>query len=508
MRSDDSVVLLVIGPTKRLDSATVLQAADQVSREYHGPLGAGAREAAAAKIFCTVNDDATALDLAEVDAALRKVMGALSPDYAVRMGQRGPGRPYFIVRPLDSLHIENPEEANADSTSNASYAVHIGAALHRLGRSDVAPDALPDDVAKLLLNASEIPLLRERIAEYLRAEQVDRLLDQVADHLTAALDVTRTDLGERLKTLKIDPSGTVDLEGLRWQRGQDAITERLQTLPATFVRTMNTIAERTPAWNATAYTEAIRVASDVRARCAELVEELTLEITTLVFGRYHVSFDAKRAALVLDDELHRRFRAVGHSLAERHIASLRGAVISAGVAADLDAQQRELPGNAPPVDPVGDFLEALNHFAVDYRAAVTAAVLFAYGSDPGNAMSERVEGLIAGSDDPAEPLDWVSELHAEVGRLATTALTETALRHGLEVVFQAHWADLRDRLAELVRDSVRVQLFAFGADPAYRERVLGLVDGELKETMSLLARWNQVDTLIQAIRAPVVEAAA
>ncbi|MGI5499126.1 dynamin family protein [Lentzea sp. CA-135723] len=486
MRREDAMVVLLLGKAKgRINVAAVDDVIDEVSRNYLASLSHTERDRAAAKFFLVLNDDG--VDEAHlrgpaITAALRGAMRGISPGYETRYAGRGRGRACFVVRPLDSLAVENPEAAAGDRESGADYAGSVEFALRRLGRPG-SDAVLTEPDKRAIATESEIPLLRSALAGYHRDQRVDRLLDQAEAHVSGALQAMDSTIRARFALHGIAYDAFPRSDDLRQQIGLARLAADADGLRAEIADALDSMRSPTAGHDGAVRAEAVKMA---QALGDGTDEEMALWFET-VEDHYHgqdvVELRPVRAARVMDAVLVREYRRIGELLADRHLATL-AAGVKALVVPVLTRTARELP-DATEFDVPAVCSGAVDRFGDRYRAAVGAAAVHELARTVDASLMRLVTLTEQSEDRPDDVAGWAALLRDAIVAKAEVVFDGDPLHHGLRSQFAELWTDLETTVNALAERVLRRRQSAFDTDAAFQQKVLSQADSGLSDVVRL-----------------------
>ncbi|MDX1616919.1 MAG: hypothetical protein R3300_21605, partial [Candidatus Promineifilaceae bacterium] len=166
--------------------------------------------------------------LPESEREVREVTRYIAPSYWERYGQRGDGRPYFLIMAPSALYVQDPQNAPTEFASETERILNVFS--DQLGSVDL-DDPLDPDTAAALLELSEIPLLRQQLIEFIRQERVRSQLREASSRVRNGLQSLRFYNEKQLAARGIHPPFSTSWESLQERRYEDLLRRQQKELP-------------------------------------------------------------------------------------------------------------------------------------------------------------------------------------------------------------------------------------------------------------------------------------
>ncbi|MBK9051833.1 MAG: dynamin family protein [Chloroflexi bacterium] len=248
-REDAMIVLVTDAGRQRVDEMKSLQAVNWVKENRLFGLTGRDLDEAAAKIFLVINGgnvrqafDRLNAGLPESELEVKEVTRYIAPNYWDRYKDRGHNRPYFLVMAPPALYVQDPEHSPKEFSSETERIAKVFA--DQLGPVD-AKDPLHPDTAAALLELSEIPLLRERLTEFIKTERVRSQLREAATRIRNALQSLRFYYEKQLSSRGVQPPFTTSWDSLQERRFENVLVRQRKELPRAFHGALLDMSQRT-----------------------------------------------------------------------------------------------------------------------------------------------------------------------------------------------------------------------------------------------------------------------
>lgn len=237
-REDAMIVLVTDAGRQRVDEMKSLSAVNWIKENRLHGLSGGDLDEAASKIFLAVNGanvrqafDRLNSGLPEAELEVKEVTRYISPNYWERYADRGHNRPYFLVMAPPALYVEDPEHAPEEFASETERILKVFD--DQLGNVDTA-DPLDPDTREALLELSEVPLLRERLIDFIRNERVRSQLREASTRVRNALQGLRFYYEKQLASRGVQPPFSTSWETLQERRYENVLSRQQKELPRAF----------------------------------------------------------------------------------------------------------------------------------------------------------------------------------------------------------------------------------------------------------------------------------
>ncbi len=247
-REDAMIVLVTDAGRQRVDEMKSLSAVNWIKENrLHGLSGSDLDEAAS-KIFLAVNGanvrqafDRLNSGLPEAELEVKEVTRYIAPNYWERYAGRGHNRPYFLVMAPPALYVQDPEHAPSEFESETERILKLFE--DQLGNVDRS-DPLAPDTQEALLRLSEVPLLRERLIEFIKNERVRSQLREAAMRVRNSLQALRFYYEKQLAARGVQPPFSTSWESLQERRYENVLQRQQKELPRAFHNSLLELSQR------------------------------------------------------------------------------------------------------------------------------------------------------------------------------------------------------------------------------------------------------------------------
>lgn len=227
MKKEDAMIVLVTDAGRqRVDEMKSLAAVHWIKENRLYGLRGADLDDAAAKIFLAVNGanvrqafDRLNSGLPAAELELREVTRHFAPNYWEKYSTRGNNRPYFFVMPPISLYLDSAKGAPSEFKSITEGVLKDFA--DQMGPVD--DDPFETETRNALLALSEVPLLRERLIDFIRNERVRTQLREAANRVHAGLEELRQYFENALAQRGIYPPFDFSWDALQERRYQNRL---------------------------------------------------------------------------------------------------------------------------------------------------------------------------------------------------------------------------------------------------------------------------------------------
>jgi GTPase SAR1 family protein len=248
-REDAMVVLVTDAGRQRVDEMKSLSAVNWLKENRLYGLNGGDLDQAAAKIFLAVNGanvrqafDRLNSGLPEAEREVKEVTRYISPNYWERYRDRGHNRPYFLVMAPPALYVQDPDNAPQEFASETERIIKVF--KDQLGPLS-SNDPLDPETAEALLKLSEIPLLRQRLIDFIQTERVRSQLREAATRIRNALQSLRFYYEKQLAGRGVHPPFANSWEQLQERRFENILIRQQKELPRAFHNALLELSART-----------------------------------------------------------------------------------------------------------------------------------------------------------------------------------------------------------------------------------------------------------------------
>ena len=247
-REDAMIVLVTDAGRQRVDEMKSLSAVNWIKENRLFGLSGGDLDEAASKIFLAVNGanvrqafDRLNSGLPEAELEIKEVTRYIAPNYWERYASRGHNRPYFLVMAPPALYVQDPEHAPSEFESETERILKLFG--DQLGNVNLA-DPLDSDTKEALLRLSEVPLLRERLIEFIKNERVRSQLREGAMRVRNALQALRFYYEKQLAARGVQPPFSTSWESLQERRYENVLNRQQKELPRAFHNALLELSQR------------------------------------------------------------------------------------------------------------------------------------------------------------------------------------------------------------------------------------------------------------------------
>jgi len=248
-REDAMIVLVTDAGRQRVDEMKSLAAVNWVKENRLFGLSGGDLDEAAAKIFLAVNGgnirqafDRLNSGLPEAELEVKEVTRYIAPNYWERYMARGHNRPYFLVMAPPALYVQDPDHAPHEFASETERILKVF--KDQLGSVN-AGDPLEPDTKEALLKLSEVPLLRDRLVEFIKTERVRSQLREAATRIRNGLQSLRYYYEKQLAGRGVHPPFATSWEQLQERRFENVLVRQQKELPRAFHSALLELSART-----------------------------------------------------------------------------------------------------------------------------------------------------------------------------------------------------------------------------------------------------------------------
>ncbi len=248
-REDAMVVLVTDAGRQRVDEMKSLSAVNWIKDNRLFGLTGGDLDEAASKIFLAVNGanirqafDRLNSGLPEAELEVKEVTRYIAPNYWERYAGRGHNRPYFLVMAPPALYLQDPDNAPEEFASETERILKVF--RDQLGTVDTS-DPLNPDTKEALLKLSEVPLLRDRLIDFIQHERVRSQLREAATRTRNALQSLRFYYEKQLAARGVQPPFATSWEQLQEKRFENVLMRQQKELPRAFHNALLELSSRT-----------------------------------------------------------------------------------------------------------------------------------------------------------------------------------------------------------------------------------------------------------------------
>lgn len=248
-REDAMVVLVTDAGRQRVDEMKSLSAVNWIKENRLFGLTGGDLDEAASKIFLAVNGanirqafDRLNSGLPEAELEVKEVTRYIAPNYWERYASRGHNRPYFLVMAPSALYLQDPDHAPQEFASETERILKVF--RDQLGTVDTG-DPFSPDTKEALMKLSEVPLLRDRLIDFIQHERVRSQLREAATRTRNALQGLRFYYEKQLAARGVQPPFATSWEQLQEKRFENVLVRQQKELPRTFHNALLELSGRT-----------------------------------------------------------------------------------------------------------------------------------------------------------------------------------------------------------------------------------------------------------------------
>jgi hypothetical protein len=247
-REDAMIVLVTDAGRQRVDEMKSMAAVNWIKEKRLFGLSGSDLDEAASKIFLVVNGgnvrqafDRLNAGLPESEREVKEVTRYIAPNYWERYLDRGDGRPYFLVMAPPALYLQDPGNAPDEFASETERILKVFA--DQLGAID-KDDAMSPETKEALLKLSEIPLLRERLIDFIKKERVRSQLREASSRVRNSLQALRFYYEKRLAGRGLYPPFANSWENLQERRYENLLIRHQKELPRAFHNALLDLSQR------------------------------------------------------------------------------------------------------------------------------------------------------------------------------------------------------------------------------------------------------------------------
>ncbi|MCO5204859.1 MAG: dynamin family protein [Anaerolineae bacterium] len=248
MKKEDAMIVLVTDAGRqRVDEMKSLSAVNWIKENRLYGLRGSDLDDAAAKIFVAVNGanirqafDRLNSGLPEAEREIKEVTRHIAPNYWEAYADRGDNRPYFMIMAPSALYVQDPENAPHEFASETERIMK--AFKDQLG--PISNDPLDPQTAEKLLELSEVPLLRERLIDFIRNERVKTQLREASTRVRTALETLRLYYEKQLAGRGIYPPFEISWESLQERRYEAVLVRQQKELPRSYHAALVELSQR------------------------------------------------------------------------------------------------------------------------------------------------------------------------------------------------------------------------------------------------------------------------
>jgi energy-coupling factor transporter ATP-binding protein EcfA2 len=247
-REDAMIVLVADAGRQRVDEMKSLSAVNWIKENRLFGLSGSDLDEAASKIFLAVNGgnvrqafDRLNAGLPESEREVKEVTRYVAPNYWERYANRGHNRPYFLIMAPPALYVQDPENAPEEFASETERILKLFG--DQLGNVD-ATDPLEPGTAQALLELSEVPLLRDRLIDFIQTERVRSQLREASTRVRNALQSLRFYYEKQLAGRGVHPPFANSWESLQERRYENVLVRQQKELPRAFHNALLDLSQR------------------------------------------------------------------------------------------------------------------------------------------------------------------------------------------------------------------------------------------------------------------------
>ena len=247
-REDAMIVLVTDAGRQRVDEMKSLSSVNWIKENRLFGLSGSDLDEAAAKIFLAVNGgnvrqafDRLNAGLPESEREVKEVTRYIAPNYWERYLDRGDNRPYFLIMAPPALYVEDPENSPKEFASETERVLKVFS--DQLGVVDKS-DPLDPDTAAALLKLSEVPLLRDKLIDFIQTERVRSQLREASTRVRNALQSLRFYYEKQLAGRGVQPPFESSWESLQERRFENVLVRQQKDLPRAFHNALLDLSQR------------------------------------------------------------------------------------------------------------------------------------------------------------------------------------------------------------------------------------------------------------------------
>ena len=248
-REDAMIVLVTDAGRQRVDEMKSLSAVNWIKENRLFGLKGGDLDEAAAKIFLAVNGgnvrqafDRLNSGLPEAELEVKEVTRYIAPMYWERYQDRGHNRPYFLVMAPTALYLQDPDHAPGEFASETERVLKVF--KDQLGPVDLSDPFAPES-KEALLALSEVPLLRDRLVDFIKTQRVRSQLREASTRIRNALQALRYYYEKQLAHRGVQPPFANNWEQLQERRFENVLIRQQKELPRGFHNALLELSART-----------------------------------------------------------------------------------------------------------------------------------------------------------------------------------------------------------------------------------------------------------------------
>ncbi len=248
-REDAMIVLVTDAGRQRVDEMKSLSAVNWIKENRLFGLSGADLDEAASKIFMVVNGgnvrqafDRLNSGLPEAELEVKEVTRYIAPNYWEKYRNRGHNRPYFLVMTPPAVYVQDPDHSPGEFASETERILKL---FHdQVGNVDLS-DPLHPDTKEALLTLSEVPLLRDRLIEFIKTERVRSQLREAAARIRNSLQALRFYYEKQLAARGVQPPFAHSWEQLQERRYENVLVRQQKELPRAFHQALLELSMRT-----------------------------------------------------------------------------------------------------------------------------------------------------------------------------------------------------------------------------------------------------------------------
>ena len=247
-REDAMIVLVTDAGRQRVDEMKSLSAVNWIKENRLFGLSGSDLDEAASKVFLAVNGgnvrqafDRLNAGLPQSELEVKEVTRYIAPNYWERYAERGHNRPYFLVMAPPALYIQDPDHAPAEFASETERILKVFA--DQLGNVSKT-DPLEPATAEALLELSEVPLLRDRLIDFIQTERVRSQLREASTRVRNGLQGLRFYYEKQLASRGVHPPFANSWENLQERRFENVLIRQQKELPRAFHNALLDLSQR------------------------------------------------------------------------------------------------------------------------------------------------------------------------------------------------------------------------------------------------------------------------